>query len=276
MTSEQGLDYEFLRYIGVTPETQKRVQRLYLPFFEGCEMVVDLGCGDGDFLELLKERGVEAIGVDRDRRCWAAARERGLEVICKDIFDYLEELDEESVEGIFSAHLVEHLPYEKVIELFRLSYRALKKGGRIVITTPNVRGLIAHLEMFYLHFGHVSFYHPKLLCFFLEHVRFEATERGENPETASPLLADIGLGSSGGAQPFPLVEYELQLPLSKDTPIHRMIRSCKMFLVRLVVQPYLDRVVASVNRSLAQVAKHLARVKELDRPFECYVTAIKG
>lgn len=276
MTSEQGLDYEFLRYIGVTPETQKRIQRFYLPLFEGCELVVDLGCGDGDFLELLKERGVEAIGVDRDPRCWAAAQGRGLEVICKDIFDYLQELDQESVDGIFSAHLVEHLPYEKVIELFRLSYRALKKGGRIVITTPNVRGLIAHLEMFYMHFGHVSFYHPKLLCFLLEHVGFEATETGENPETASPLLAEIGLGSSDGTRPSPPVEYELQLPLSKDTPFHRLIRRFKMFLVRLIVQPYLDRIVASVNRSLAEVEKDLARLKELDRPFECYVNATKG
>lgn len=276
MTSEQGLDYEFLRYIGVTPEGQKRVQRFYLPFFEGCETVVDLGCGDGDFLELLKERAIEAIGVDRDQRCWAAARDRGLEVICKDVLEYLEEVDEESLDGIFSAHLVEHLAYQKVIELFRLSYRALKKGGRIVITTPNVRGLVAHLEMFYLHFGHVTFYHPRLLCFFLEHVGFEAPEMGENPQTASPLLADIGPGPSGGSRPFPLVEYELQLPLSRDTPIHRLIRRVKMFLVRLIVQPYLDRVVASVNRTLIHLEKDLARVKELDRPFECYVTAIKG
>lgn len=232
-------------------------------------------CGDGDFLELLKERGIEATGVDRDPRRWAAARDRGLEVICKDIFDYLQELDQESVDGIVSARLVEHLPYEKAIELLRLSYRALKKGGRIVIATPSVRGLIAHLEMFYMHFGHVSFYHPKLLCFFLEAVGFKATETDENPKTTSPLLAEIGLGSSRGTPSFPLVEYELQSPLSEDAPIHRLIRF-KTVMVRLIVQPYLDSIVASVNRSLTRIEKDLARIKKLDRPFECYVTAIRG
>jgi len=342
--NQTGLDYDFLRYIGVEPETQKRIQGFYLPFFEGCKRVVDLGCGDGDFLELLEEEGIEAIGVDRDQRCWAAARDRGLEVICKDVFDYLEELDEESVDGIFSAHLVEHLPYEKVIELFRLSYRAVKKEGRIVITTPNVRGLIAHLEMFYMHFGHVSFYHPKLLCFFLEHVGFEATEMGENPETASPLLSGIrqtpneggseevrepgkpaspvspGIGAApdheendetvmptspapqeqgGGQSPHskemrgdaaPLVSYDLRLPLARDTIFHRLFRVVKMFAIRLIVQPYLDRITVAVNTSLAQVNSRFAQVdgkfgdvydmlrqiRELDRPFECYVTAIKG
>ena len=265
--NQTGLDYDFLRYIGVEPETQKRIQGFYLPFFEGCKRVVDLGCGDGDFLELLEEEGIEAIGVDRDQRCWAAARDRGLEVICKDVFDYLEELDEESVDGIFSAHLVEHLPYEKVIELFRLSYRALKKGGRIVITTPNVRGLFSHLEMFYLHFGHVSFYHPRLLCFFLEHVGFADAKMGENPNTASPLW-----GTSQEGWLVPPVRYDPVLPLTRKDPFHRLVWRIKMFLVRLVVQPYLDEVVGETNRSLEQV-DHL--LKDLDRSFECYVLTHK-
>jgi len=58
----RGLDYDFLRYIGVESETQKRIQGFYLPFFEGCKRVVDLGCGDGDFLGLLEEKGIEATG----------------------------------------------------------------------------------------------------------------------------------------------------------------------------------------------------------------------
>jgi len=296
MTTEESLDYEFLKYIGVVPETQKRIQGYYLPFFEGCETVVDLGCGQGDFLELLKENGIKGLGVDHDPKCCAVARERGLDVACQDVFEYLREVNEESVDGIFSAHLVEHLPYEKVIELFRLSYRALGKGGKIVITTPNVRGLFAHLEMFYMHFGHVSFYHPNLLRFFLEYVGFSDAQMGENPYTASPLLSGIrGTPNDGGskemrvpgetASPLPpgieaapqergggqsppfkgdegrsstLGGYDLQLPLARDTIFHRLFRVVKMFAVRLIVQPYLDRI-----------------LKELDRPFECYVATVK-
>lgn len=107
-----GLDYDFLRYIGVEPETQKRIQGFYLPFFEGCKRVVDLACGDGDFVELLEEKGIEATGVDWDEKCCAAARERGLNVVCEDVFEYLEGVEEGSVDGVFCSHLVEHLPYE--------------------------------------------------------------------------------------------------------------------------------------------------------------------
>lgn len=284
-----GLDYDFLRYIGAEPETQKRIQGFYLPFFEGCKTVVDLGCGDGDFLELLEEKGIEATGVDWDEKCCAAARERGLNVICQDVFEYLEGVEEGSVYGVFCSHLVEHLPYERVIELLRLAHRALREGGKIVLSTPNVRGLFSHLEMFYLHFGHVSFYHPRLLCFFLEYVGFADAKMGENPNTASPLLRGIvpasektSRGQEGHWGSILPVSYELQLPLSRDTPLHRLIRSAKMFLIRLIVQPYLDRIVAAINNSLDQVGSRfaainssLSKVRELDRPFECYVAAVK-
>jgi len=163
-----GIDFWFLRHIGVEPETQRRIQGFYQRWFAECERVVDLACGDGDFLGLLREQGIEVLGVDSDPECCTAARARGVNATCQDVFDFLHAANESSYDGIFSAHLVEHLPYERVIELFRLAWRALKPGGVIVVTTPNVRGLYTHLESFYLHFGHVSFYHPELLCFFLK------------------------------------------------------------------------------------------------------------
>jgi hypothetical protein len=58
------------------------------------------------------------------------------------------------------------------------------------MVTPNARSLFSHLEMFYLHFGHITFYHPRLVCFFLDHEGFVKPQFGENPETASPLLEE--------------------------------------------------------------------------------------
>jgi len=243
----RGLDYDFLRYIGVEPENQKRIQGFYLPFFEGCKRVVDLGCGDGDFLELLGEKGIEATGVDWDEKCCAAAKERGQKVVCQDIFEYLEGVEEGSVDGFFCSHLVEHLPYERVIDLLRLAHRALREGGKIVLSTPNVRGLFSHLEMFYLHFGHVTFYHPRLLGFFLQHTGYLEVETGENPETTFPLWGHLRSELS-------------QLPIPSN-PLRKVIWRGKMFLVRLIVQPYVDHIVA--------------RLEELDRAFECYVVAHK-
>jgi len=268
-----SLDYDFLRYIGVQPENQKRIQTFYLPFFEGCKNVVDLGCGDGDFLELLEEKGIEATGVDRDEKCCAAARKRGLKVICQDIFEYLERVERQSVDGIFSSHLVEHLPYEGVIELLRLAHRALRDGGKIVLSTPNVRGLFSHLEMFYLHFGHVTFYHPQLLRFFLEYTGYSKVEIGENPETARPLWGHLRSKPSGEVGPLiPSIHYDPLLPVP-SSPLRKVVWRGKMFLVRLIVQPYLDRVLGDVNARL----EHLSRtLEDLDRPFECYVHGTKS
>jgi SAM-dependent methyltransferase len=305
VNSLEGLDYAFLRWLPVVAEDQKVFQSFYLPFFADCEMVVDLGCGEGNFVELLAEHGIQAIGVDFDRQCCEAAWERGINVVHQDALQYLEEVDAESVDGIFSAHLVEHLPYETVIELLRRAYRALKPGGIIVLTTPNVQGLFSHLDMFYIHFGHVTFYHPRLLCFFLEYAGFTQPEFGENTTGPHPLCGDIlrnlkdHLNQQGWIDPPPAIppmSYDPQLP-KPGHPVRRLIWHAKMLLVRLIVQPYLDHFMTEINRSLHEVnrgfgeinhelnrvnatvnfglAQFLATLERLDRPFEAYAVARK-
>ncbi|MFQ6058237.1 MAG: class I SAM-dependent methyltransferase [Anaerolineae bacterium] len=264
MGDEVGLDHAFLQYIGVTPEGQRQIQRFYLPFFQRCRRVVDLGCGEGDFVAMLVEQGIAAIGVDRDPESCAGARSRGLDVICQDVFTYLEGLPQESIDGIFSAHLVEHLHYEEVLRLLRLAHRALKPGGCIVLTTPNVCGLFAHLEMFYLHFGHVSFYHPRLLCFFLEYTGFRAPEMGENPQSPSLCWKDL--------RP-PAISYQRRLPTRYGGLWGALVGRVKGFLAELIVWPYLDQLVPQVNAGLSQIVEAMAQV---DRPFEAYVMARKG
>ena len=258
--TEPGLDYAFLRYVGVTPEGQRQHQRFYLPFFAACRTVVDLGCGDGDFVELLGENGIPATGVDSDPLVCTAAQQRGLSVVCQDVLAYLESAEPESVSGIFSSHLVEHLPYEKVLELLRLCHRMLEPRGVIVLTTPNVRALVSHLEMFYLHFGHVSFYHPRLLCFFLEHVGFVNAEAGENASPVSPASPTFGALS--------MFDVSAGLPHWGGTWLHRVVRWLRVTAARILAQPYLDM----INHNFAQINKALAAI---DRPFECYVKATK-
>lgn len=277
----EGLDHAFLRWLPVLPEAQKAYHRFYLPFFEGCETVVDLGCGEGYFVELLAEHGIHGIGVDFDRKCCEAAWERGINVVHQEALSYLAGLDAESMDGIFSAHLVEHLSYETVTELLRRAYRVLKPGGVIVLTTPNVRGLYSHLEMFYIHFGHVTFYHPRLLCFFFEFVGFTDTQEGENPTDLHPLLGDIM--SSRFTETFgqPVVtplRYDPRLPRPTN-PLRRLIWHGKMLLVRLIVQPYLDHFMTEINRGFGETNQEFDRIikalERLDRPFECYAMARK-
>ena len=76
-----GLDYDFLRYMGVRPEIMRQIQGFYLPYFADCRRVIDLGCGDGDFLALLLEKGIEAVGVDSDEKAFTAGKQKGLPII---------------------------------------------------------------------------------------------------------------------------------------------------------------------------------------------------
>jgi SAM-dependent methyltransferase len=280
-----GLDDAFLRYIQATPENERRIQSFYVPFFRECQgQVVDLACGHGDFVQLLTEQGIDAVGVDSDSACCAETRRRGVNVVCRDVIDYLRQVEENSLGGIFSAHLVEHLPYQTVMEMIRLSYRTLKPGGIILLVTPNARSAYAHLESFYKHFGHVSFYHPELLCFFLDYFGFAKPRAGENPRVAAPLWGESSLAMRRhtDVQPwqfFPRLTYERMLPLSRDNLLRRAVRGVKMFLVRMIVQPYIDQLVARLSEwgaGMNVLAGDVYRMQAtLDCAVECYAYAYK-
>ena len=191
MPEGTSLENDFMRFIGVTSDSQKRIQEYYLSFFAGRSPVVDLACGDGDFVELLNENGIVCRGVDRDPVMYREAKAKGRTIVCEDVFEFLKEEPPDSLGGLFSAHFVEHLHYEQVIELIALGKRVLQPGGVIILATPNVRGLFAHLESFYLHYGHITFYHPQLLAFFLKRSGFENVEVGENDRLRRPLWGDL-------------------------------------------------------------------------------------
>ncbi|MBN1937166.1 MAG: class I SAM-dependent methyltransferase [Anaerolineae bacterium] len=256
-----GLDSAFLEYIGYDPVVQKTHQRFYLPFFSGCQRVVDLGCGSGDFVELLVETGIDAVGVDADPDAIQVVLQRGLKAVNQDVFVYLDEIEPATIDGVFAGHLAEHLAYEKVFELIELAYRALKPGGVIVLATPDPRSLYAHLEMFYLHFGHITFYHPRLLCFFLEKVGFinASFANSESPvQSPAPIFGLEGI--------YPV--RAKSLPVWKNTLFHRLLRAVRMSVAWLFLNPYLDM----INSNFQYLYTSLHRV---DYPFECYAKAIK-
>src|SRR5919198_243655 len=81
----------------------------YLPLFDGASNVLDVGCGRGEFLALLRSAGVSARGVDVNSEMIAEARERGLDAEVADALAYLQSQSDESIGGIFAAQVVEHL-----------------------------------------------------------------------------------------------------------------------------------------------------------------------
>jgi SAM-dependent methyltransferase len=139
----------------------------YVEHFEGKAPVVELGCGRGEFLELLREAGVEARGIDDNREMVGDCRDRGLAVEEGDLLPYLKSLPEESVGGIFAAQVVEHLPPPVLRDALSESHRVLRKGGRIVLETVNAKSVLALIESFYRDLTHQKPLHPETLDFLL-------------------------------------------------------------------------------------------------------------
>ncbi len=285
MIAQPGLDYAFLKYLGVSVDGEEGLHSFYLPFLAGRQRVLDLGCGMGGFVKLLHQHGIDAYGVDSDPECIAEARRHALDVVEADVVEHLRDLPPASVDAIFSAHLVEHMPYAVVLETIQLALRALTPGGRLLLVTPNPRALLTHLELYHMHFGHIALYHPKLLAFFMTHSGFVATESGENPHTMaaqvavdSPLRSLAGLSDRPAHQPRGRIGVDKVLPRPAN-PLRRAIWQVKMQLVHWLVQPYFDSAIGEVQQVNAYAQQIDATLRTtlhaLDRPFECYVIGDK-
>jgi 2-polyprenyl-3-methyl-5-hydroxy-6-metoxy-1,4-benzoquinol methylase len=184
------------RFRGTTEEVRER-QRMYVPRFSGLSDIVDAGCGRGEFLELLREAGIGAVGVDTDEAMVGRCRQLGLDVIHADVLDFLRRRPEESHGGVFAAHLVEHLGRGEVVELVRLAFSRLRPGGMLVIETFNPMCLLTYAS-FYDDFTRVAPVPPLALQWLAESCGFTSVEC----EYISPVAAEHQLsalpGSAGG------------------------------------------------------------------------------
>lgn len=165
-------------------EYVKAQQRFYVPYFEGCQAVADLGCGRGEFLELMREAGIPARGVDSNEEAVALCRSKGLDAETSDLFAWLDAQPESSFDGIFCAQVVEHLPAERVPQLIRLAARKLVPRGLLVVETPNPECLAIFATHYYLDPAHRHPIPPALLVFYFE----EAGFGGIRVERRSPAI----------------------------------------------------------------------------------------
>lgn len=124
--------------------------RQYVHYFEGATApIIDLGCGKGDFLSLMKDAGLQAYGVDLDDDAVATAKAAGLDARLENLFEHLAALPDGSLGGAFSSQVVEHLPAETLPKLYEELFRVLASGGRVVIETPNPATFATHVQSFW-------------------------------------------------------------------------------------------------------------------------------
>lgn len=167
-----SIDYmDFENHFRGSKEKIKEAQKQYLPYFKGKENVVDLGCGRGEFLELMKENQIKAVGVDLYQEFVNYCNMLELNAVHADAISYLKSCDK--VGGIFAGQLAEHLTLEQLLELCEVAYEKLEQGGYFVLETPNPTCLAIYANAFYIDASHVKPVHPLSLEYYLKKTGFE-------------------------------------------------------------------------------------------------------
>jgi 2-polyprenyl-3-methyl-5-hydroxy-6-metoxy-1,4-benzoquinol methylase len=162
---------------GGSPKHVRRSHRRFIRWFRGQSPVLDVGCGRGLFLQLMRECGIEGLGIDTNLDAVAACRAQGFEACVADALDFLAS-QRQRFGGVFCSHVVEHLPFEDTRRLFGLCRGALRAGGILVVLTPNSGDLRVMGETFWLDPTHVRPYPIKLLRALAEEAGFEVEETG--------------------------------------------------------------------------------------------------
>lgn len=163
------------RYRGSEEDIKGR-QQIYVKYYQGRADVLDIGCGRGEFLDLLREHDIKARGIDLDLDMVLACRDKGLDVARTDAFAYLAALPDDSLGGVFAAQVIEHLRPRRVIELVKLCQRKLAPGAALVLETPNPACLMVFADSFYRDLSHEQPIHPETMKFLLEATGFQGVE----------------------------------------------------------------------------------------------------
>lgn len=140
--------------------------------FVGKDPVLDIGCGRGEFLELLRDRGIDSYGVEIDPELVAASRELGLDVLLDDGIAHLASLPDKSLGGVVMIQVIEHLPLQVAVDFVRTVAEKVRPEGRVVVETVNPQSLYVYAHAFYLDPTHTRPVHPGFLHFLFEEAGF--------------------------------------------------------------------------------------------------------
>jgi SAM-dependent methyltransferase len=191
------------RFRGAREDIRRRLAA-YVPDFNGARDVLDAGCGRGEFLDLLREAGIDARGIDLNHEMVEECRTRGLTAEEADLLSYLRACGDGSLGGLFAAQVIEHLDPSYLMRSLEAAYHTLRPGSLIVLETINPTCWTAFFESYIRDITHVRPIHPETLQYLLTASGFQQVQirytsplpEGERlqvlavPGDVSPALAE--------------------------------------------------------------------------------------
>jgi len=178
-------------------ETIKSRLTVYLPFIKQIKSIdpnataLDLGCGRGEWLELLQENQFTASGIDLDDGMLSACRSRGLNVQTGDAIAHLKSLPTDSLSIVSGFHIAEHLSLDDLQTLIKEALRVLKPAGLLILEAPNPENLVVGTSSFYLDPTHQRPLPSALLNFLVGYLGF-ARSKVLGVQESVPLREELG------------------------------------------------------------------------------------
>lgn len=192
----------------------RSLRQQYLPFIAPLELLYpgavtfDIGCGRGEWLEIMQEHGFHPLGIDLDEGMLESCRQLKLPALQGDAVAHLKDLPDDSHAVISAFHVVEHISFEQLTEVVTQSLRILKPGGLLIMETPNPENIVVGTKNFYLDPTHQRPIPSELLSFLPEHYGFKnikVLRLQESKASANGMISGLNQVFSGVSPDYAVI-----------------------------------------------------------------------